>query len=254
MTDSGNGQPAINGRNGHAARSDLVLVHSSDLHLGADSRVRDLPGLRLVLDAARTLGADVVLLAGDVFDHNRVPLSMIDDAARLLDDAGLPVVILPGNHDCLAPTSVYRRGGLADPANVHVIGITHDEVVELPDLDLEIWGRPHLDHVDMSPLADARPRGRLRWNVTTAHGHWVSGPQDHHRSWRIHQEELDALDTDYIALGHWDRAVRVGTESVHAYYSGSPDLAKSVNVVRFTLAGNVLVERRPLDDVARDRA
>jgi DNA repair exonuclease SbcCD nuclease subunit len=162
------------------------------------------------------------------------------------------VIILPGNHDCLTPNSVYRRGGLADPANVHVLGITHDEVVELPDLDLEIWGRPHLDHVDMSPLRDGRPRGRMRWNVATAHGHWVSGPQDHHRSWLIHQEEIAALDTDYIALGHWDRAVRVGEGGPPAYYSGSPDLARTVNLVRFGLGG-VTVERQPLDDGAQTR-
>lgn len=229
-----------------------ILVHSSDLHLGADHREEDLPALQLVLAAARRVGADALLLAGDIFDHNRLPLALLDRAARLLADAALPVIILPGNHDCLTPNSVYRRGGLADPANVHVLGITHDEVVELPDLDLEIWGRPHLDHVDMSPLRDGRPRGRMRWNVATAHGHWVSGPQDHHRSWLIHQEEIAALDTDYIALGHWDRAVRVGEGGPPAYYSGSPDLARTVNLVRFGLGG-VTVERQPLDDGAQTR-
>jgi DNA repair exonuclease SbcCD nuclease subunit len=225
---------------------DRILVHSSDLHLGADSRDEDMPALRVVLAAAREAGADALLLAGDIFDHNRLALPLLDRAARLLADAQLPVIILPGNHDCLTANSVYRRGGLADPANVHVLGITHDESVELPDLDLEIWGRPHLDHVDMSPLRDGRRRGRMRWNVATAHGHWVSGPQDHHRSWLIHQEEIAALDTDYIALGHWDRAVKVGEVGPPTYYSGSPDLARSVNVVRFQATGEVVVERQPL--------
>jgi DNA repair exonuclease SbcCD nuclease subunit len=242
------GQREVDGdAGGRAGGHDLVLVHSSDLHLGTDGRGDDLRPLRVVLTAARAAAADVLLLAGDVFDHNRLPLAVIDAAARLLADAGLLVVILPGNHDCLAPGSVYRRGGLADPANVHVLGITAAEAVELPALDLEIWGRPHLDHVDMSPLRDGRPRGRMRWNVATAHGHWVSGPQDYHRSWLIHQEELHALDTDYVALGHWDRAAPVGDGRVHAYYSGSPDIARSVNVVRFTAAGAVRVERVPLD-------
>ena len=238
--------PTVNGLRPSQAGRDLVLVHSSDLHLGVGERAEEMHSLRAVLDAARAASANVLLLAGDIFDHNRLPLSLIDAAARTLADAALPVVILPGNHDCLAAGSVYRRGGLADPANVHVIGITHDESVELPALDLEVWGRPHLDHVDMSPFAEPPSRGRARWNVATAHGHWVSGPQDYHRSWLIHQEQLDALDTDYIALGHWDRAVRVGAGAIPAYYSGSPDLAKSVNVVRFTTTGEVLVERRPL--------
>jgi DNA repair exonuclease SbcCD nuclease subunit len=194
-----------------------------------------------VLRAAEDAAADVLLLAGDVFDHNRVPLEFIDRAARLLDDADLPVVILPGNHDCLTPNSVYRRGGLADPANVAVLGITVDEAVQLPSLDLEIWGRPHMDHSDYSPLRDPRPRGAAR-TVATAHGHWVTGPHDHHRAWLIHDEELAATGADYVALGHWDRWTPVGEGAVPAYYSGSPDLAKTVNLVRFTAEG-VAVER-----------
>jgi DNA repair exonuclease SbcCD nuclease subunit len=230
-----------------AATQDLVLIHSSDLHLGVGHNPDDHEALHSVIAAARSLQADVLLLAGDIFDHNRLSLPTLDAAARVLGDAGLPIVILPGNHDCLAPNSVYRRGGLADPANVHVLGITADNAVTLPGLDLEIWGRPHLDHVDMSPFADPRPRGAARWNVATGHGHWVTGPHDHHRSWKIHEEELAALDTDYVALGHWDRAVRVGDGDTPVYYSGSPDLARTVNVVRFAPSGLVDVNRHPLN-------
>lgn len=224
---------------------DLTLVHSSDLHLGLDhGHGDDLHALLLVLRAARDAGANALLLAGDVFDHNRVPLEFIDRAARQLADAGLPIVILPGNHDCLTPNSVYRRGGLADPENVHVLGITVDEVAAFPEHDLEIWGRPHLDHADYSPLRDAPPR-RAGRHVVTAHGHWVTGAHDHHRAWLIHDEEIAATGADYLALGHWDRALPVGDGTVPAYYSGSPDLARSVNVVRFTAAG-VEVRREPI--------
>ncbi len=59
-----------------SAKKDVVLVHSSDVHVDA----RPLPGtgahsgaamLAAVLDAARTLRADLVLLAGDTFDSHR---------------------------------------------------------------------------------------------------------------------------------------------------------------------------------------
>ena len=225
---------------------DLLLAHSSDLHLGVSRDDLDMPALRDVLTAARAAGAEALVLAGDIFDHNRVPLAVLDVAARLLADAALPVVILPGNHDCLTPDSVYRRGGLADAANVYVLGITEEESVLLAGLDLEIWGRAHLSHSDMSPLGEPRPRGSARWTVATAHGHWLSGPHDDHRSWLIRQEQLDALDSDYVALGHWDRALRVGTSGPPTYYSGSPDLARSINIVRFSVVGGVTVERQPL--------
>jgi DNA repair exonuclease SbcCD nuclease subunit len=225
--------------------SDLVLVHSSDLHLGLDHRGDDLHALRQVIRAAQDAHAQVLLLAGDVFDHNRIPLELLDRAARLMGDAGVEIVVLPGNHDCLTPNSVYRRGGLADPANMHVLGITVDEAVTFPTWDLEIWGRPHMDHADMSPLRD--PRGRTaRHQVATAHGHWVTGPYDHHRAWLIHDEEIAATGADYVALGHWDRALPVGDGAVPAYYSGSPDLAKTVNIVRFADDGVLHVTREPL--------
>ena len=39
---------------------------------------------------------------------------------------------------------------------------------------------------------------------------------------------------------------RVGRQGVRAYYSGSPDLAGTVNVVRLTPAGKVVVRRHPV--------
>jgi DNA repair exonuclease SbcCD nuclease subunit len=237
---------AYDTRSAHIRRKSITLAHSSDLHLASDYRPgEDLARLRAVLATAQQAGADALLLAGDVFDHNRVKLSMIDEVGRAIADAGLPVVILPGNHDCLAPGSVYRRGGLGEVPNVEVLGITVNEVLVLADLDLQVWGRPHLDHVDMSPLADPLSRNGTRWSVAMAHGHWVSGPQDHHRSWLIHRQELEALGDDYLALGHWDLATKVGDDEVlPAYYSGSPDLAKTVNLVR--LGDGVDVVRTPL--------
>src|SRR5271154_3684860 len=76
---------------------DLLLVHSSDLHVddeqNATKHSDGTAGLAAVLAAARAAGADIVLLAGDTFDNNRVPAAVLDRTGRLLADAGLPVVI-----------------------------------------------------------------------------------------------------------------------------------------------------------------
>jgi hypothetical protein len=58
--------------------SDIVLVHSSDLHVDDDPHQGPYgedgtTGLRVVLDAAKAHRADYVLLVGDVFDSNRQP-------------------------------------------------------------------------------------------------------------------------------------------------------------------------------------
>ena len=42
--------------------------------------------------------------------------------------------------------------------------------------------------------------------------------------------------------------MRVGNGVVPAYYSGSPDLAETVNLVRLTAGGEVVVTREPLSE------
>jgi len=136
---------------------DVVVVHSSDLHVDHDYTARlhggdGTAGLGCVLEAARDLAADVVLLAGDTFDSHRVPQNLIERAAAVIEAAALPVVILPGNHDPAIASAIYRGGPLAAVKNLHVIGVTHDEAISFPNLSPEVWGRTHRDYDDMIPF------------------------------------------------------------------------------------------------------
>ena len=232
---------------------ETVLVHSSDIHVdearAAASDGRDgTAGLRAVLETARALKAAVTVLAGDTFETNQLGAAVIDRVGRLLADAGMPVVILPGNHDPAVPDSVYIRGGFAQIPNLVILGVTHDEAVHFPAHDLEIWGHAHRDYFDMPPLRGPRPR-TTRWQVAVGHGHYEP-PETRANplrpSWIFGDEEIAATAADYLALGHWDRAVRVGNGIVPAYYSGSPELARTVNLVRLTAAGEVIVAREKL--------
>ena len=237
---------------------DIIVVHSSDLHVDHDYTARlhggdGAAGLGCVLDAARAMAADVVILAGDTFDSHRVPQNLIERAAALIATAALPVVVLPGNHDPAIDTAVYRHDALAAVQNLHVLGVTHDEAVAFPDLSLEVWGRAHRDYDDMVPFAAVRAR-TTRWLVAMAHGHYEPKPDRSigpRPSWLIGDDEITATGADYVALGHWNRAVRVGNSAVPAYYSGSPEYAGTVNVVRLARSGEVVVTRAPLD-IARE--
>lgn len=224
----------------------LVVLHTSDLHLGGRWHKGDeFTTLCAVLAAAREVQADVLILAGDIFDTHRVGEQVVETSARMLDDAGARIVILPGNHDPATPDAVYRRSSYVDLPNVSVLGVTAQDAIEFPALGLEVAGIPHLSYDDMRPLAPRRPRTQPH-RIVAAHGHWVRGPHDHHRAWLIHDHEIAATDADYVALGHWDVAQPAGDGSVPAYYSGSPELAKTVNIVRITAAGAVDVSRHPL--------
>jgi len=236
-------------------KREIRLVHSSDLHVDDDPHQPGhdgdgTTGLRVVLQAAEALEADIVLLAGDTFDNNRQSPAILDRVARLLDAAGRPVLILPGNHDPLTPDSVYRRSDIPALPHVHILGYTHEQSVEFPGRQLEIWGHAHRDYDTMAPLRDPRPR-RTRWQIVMAHGHYEpDGMPRQFPSWLFGDTEIEATGADYVALGHWNRAAKVGSGGVPAYYSGSPDLAKSVNLIRLTEPGEVLVTRETLDQNA----
>jgi DNA repair exonuclease SbcCD nuclease subunit len=231
---------------------DIVLVHSSDLHVDEDRAVaRGSDGtvaLRSVLETARVLRADMLLLAGDTFENNQLGAAILDRAGRLFAEADFPIVILPGNHDPALADSVFIRGGLGGLPNVSILGVTHDEAVPFPAFDLEIWGHAHRDYFNMAPLRGPRRRS-TRWQVAMAHGHYEP-PETRANplrpSWVFSDEEIAATAADYLALGHWDRPVRVGNGVVPAYYSGSPDLAGTVNLVRLTAVGTAVVTRATL--------
>jgi DNA repair exonuclease SbcCD nuclease subunit len=232
---------------------DVVVVHSSDLHVDDGYTARAYGGdgngpLRCVLNAAEETSADVVLLTGDIFEHNRLPLDLLDETARILEGAGRAVVILPGNHDPAIPESVYHRSGISDPSNVYVLGVTHKRAVTFPDLELEIWGHAHRHYDDMAPLRSPRAR-TTRWQIAAAHGHYEPKPDTEtalRPSWLISEAEIAATAADYIALGHWNTHRRVGKRDYRAYYSGSPDLAGTVNLVRLSSSGSVTVRRHRL--------
>ncbi|MBV9553916.1 MAG: metallophosphoesterase [Alphaproteobacteria bacterium] len=232
---------------------EVTLVHSSDLHVD-DGRIAaqhggdGTGGLRAVLAFARRVEADAVILAGDTFDNHMVTGETVERAGRLLAEAGPPVVLLPGNHDPLTADSVYARGGYGAIPGLHVLGLGDDGAVRFERHGLEIWGNPHRDYRDMAPLQNPRPR-TTRWQICIGHGHYEP-PETWHDplrpSWLISDAAIAATGADYVALGHWDRPAQVGDGRIPAFYSGSPDWAKSVNLVRLHSGGEVAVTRAGL--------
>jgi DNA repair exonuclease SbcCD nuclease subunit len=229
---------------------DLVLVHSSDIHVdlprdrtaGGEAGLAD---LRSVMQTARRLAADAILLAGDTFECHRLPQALVGRTAEIMAETGIPVVILPGNHDPLTPDSVYHHPAWQLAPDVKIIGLADPLAIHFADLDLEVWGRPHLSYSDMTPLETVRPR-RTRWQVAMAHGHYTPVPDRAawpRPAWLIGDEELTATGADYVALGHWNRAASIGRGDVPAFYSGSPDYAKTVNVLSLSRGGPVEVSR-----------
>jgi DNA repair exonuclease SbcCD nuclease subunit len=236
---------------GVLSSSEVGFVHSSDLHIGDVETTRAFDGDRLgplvlVLAAARAARADAVLLAGDIFENNRVPRELAQAVADRLAAADIPVVVLPGNHDPLIEDGVWRLPAFAACGNVHVLGPGRRRSVRIERLALQVWGNAHVDYDDMAPLR-APVRRTLPFQVALAHGHYEPAPNRRkvpRPAWLIGEAEIRATDADYVALGHWNRATAVGDGVVAAHYSGAPELMRQVNLV--TLRKGRVPDIRPL--------
>src|ERR1700730_15765959 len=84
--------------------TDIVLVHSSDLHVDDDPHQGPYgddgtTGLRVVLNAAGAEWRECGRLVGDIFESKRQRAEVVETCVALLNDAGRPVIVLPGNHD-----------------------------------------------------------------------------------------------------------------------------------------------------------
>src|SRR5439155_9711381 len=115
-----------------------------------------------------------------------------------------PVVILPGNHDALSTNAVYDRHDRAAAAShVRVIRRVNGEAIELPELDVVVWGRAMEEHEPgFQPLAHIPGRDDRRWHLAMAHGFFYEARQRPDRSSPIFADEIRDTAWDYLALGH----------------------------------------------------
>ena len=229
---------------GHDRRR-IRLMHTSDLHIGTDIYPEEaLQGFESMLELSRSTASDVVLIAGDLFDHHRVSDQAIDRVMASLGDLGLPVVILPGNHDSVLKDNV-DVGSL--PANVSLITRPEGESVTIDQIGLTIWGRPVFNHVpSFSPLKGMPDRPTKGWFVAMAHGLFME-EVDPMRSSPITPEEVAAATCHYLALGHVHVYRDVSKNGIPAHYCGAPSGSQAKTVAVVDLDPSEGVSVRPLE-------
>ena len=208
------------------------ILHTSDLHLELLGD-RACYSLEALVDLAIKTKVDLVIIAGDLFDHNKVDDDLVSFVVEQLQRLPVYVAILPGNHDCLGPGSVFNRVELwRNCANVRVFRAPHGETLDLPGLGVLVWGKCIDCYNDVRPLAGIpRPQGNGRWHIAVAHGYCVGAKPPLFPSYHITQEEIVTSGWDYIALGHHPIFRCVCSEPVKAYYCGSPSLFGTVAIV-----------------------
>ena len=217
----------------HGSRMKRRILHTSDLHLASLSDI-GCQSLQSVVNLAIKTKVDLVIIAGDLFDHSRVDDSLVSFVVEQLQRLPVYVAILPGNHDCLVPGSAFERADLwKNCTNVRVFRVPHGESLDLPGLGVSVWGKAIDSYEsDHRPLVGIpRPQGNGQWNIAVAHGYYVSTEFPFFLSYHITQEEIITSGQDYIALGHLITFKCICNEPVKAYYCGSPSLSGTVAIV-----------------------
>ena len=127
----------------------IRILHAADLHL--DSPFEGLPEekaalrrneqrqlLRALAQLRAESGAQLVLLAGDLFD-SAASWAGTEDTLRLaLAEMEVPVFISPGNHDFYSRSGRWQR--LALPENVRLFTGRSLEGLDVPELGVRVPG------------------------------------------------------------------------------------------------------------------
>ena len=211
----------------------MKIVHMADSHLGfsnysrVDKYGRNLveemiyDGFNQVVDKIIELKPDAVVHAGDVFHHVRPrirPLYAFKQGLEKLQDAGIPVVVISGNHD--APKSYSAISPFYIYEGMKGVNVAHRYKYERFDLgDRSVHCIPFcLDPGDY--LNEFGKIDRSGNDVLVMHGLVESLSNKKMRTVGEHTL-LDSLlksDFDYIALGHYHGQAQI---SENAWYSGS---------------------------------
>ena len=217
-------------------RRPLRAVHTSDVHLGTYSSSKDEnwnkrrdemeQAFANVITVANEVAADVLLIAGDFFDNDRIEDRVAHFAGEQIERFAGRTYLLPGNHDPMDPGRVYWRYDLEAMApRLRIIRDHAGEALEDPELDLVVWGRGYLESDwHFRPIAGIPRRLDDRWHIAMAHGHFVRNESDLNRSLLITEREIVDMagQWDYLALGHWDPHTDISSGGMTAVYSGCP--------------------------------
>ncbi|UVO11103.1 exonuclease SbcCD subunit D [Mycobacterium sp. SVM_VP21] len=177
--------------------------------------------------AAQT-GAEFVVVAGDVFEDNQLAPAVISQSLEAMRSIGIPVYLLPGNHDPLDAASVYTSALFTAECPDNVIVLDSAGVHRVRP-GLEIVAAPWRSKRPTTDLAAAAldglsADGTIR--ILVAHGGVDVLDPDPGNPALIRlaglQDALTRGAIHYVALGDKHSRTQVGATG-RIWYSGSPE-------------------------------
>jgi DNA repair protein SbcD/Mre11 len=217
----------------------IRFIHTSDIHLdtsfagsGLPSRLGDrkreaIRGtLRRILSDARREAVDLVLIAGDLFEHDRVTPDTLEFLKLQFENLHpIPVFIAPGNHDPFLTDSPYKNE--VWPGNVHIFREEEFRSIMLPDRAVRVTGFGFNRTQLQEPIFQKLPiLPDDACNLVIAHGSDTSGVpagKSAHAPFTV--DEIAGKNVLYCALGHYhhQRSLPNPLDATQIWYSGIPE-------------------------------
>jgi DNA repair exonuclease SbcCD nuclease subunit len=218
----------------------MRFVHTADWQLGmtryflnGEAQPRYSAARRDVVASlgplAQDAGAEFVVVAGDVFEDNQLAPRVVSQSLEAMRAIGIPVYLLPGNHDPLDASSVYTSALFTAecPDNVTVLARAGVHQVRP---GLQILAAPWRSKAPTSDLIadvldDLPADGVTR--IVVGHGAVDILVPDKDRPSLIRLAALEAAiargAVHYVALGDKHSRMQVGSTG-RVWYSGSPEV------------------------------
>ncbi len=218
----------------------MRFVHTADWQLGmtrhflaGEAQPRYSAARRDAVAGIGALAADAaaefVVVSGDVFEHNQLAPAVISQSLEAMRAIGIPIYLLPGNHDPLDASSVYTSALFTAerPANVHVLdraGV-HDVRPGLQIVAAPWRSKAPTTDLVAEVLEDLPADGVTR--VLVAHGGVDVLDPDPTKPSLIRlagvEDALARGAIHYVALGDKHSLTDVGSTG-RVWYSGSPEV------------------------------
>jgi exonuclease SbcD len=248
------------------------FLHAADIHLDSPLRglsryegapVEALRGatrraLENLVALALEQAVDFVVIAGDLYDGDWKDYNTAQFLVRQmsrLDKAGIPVVVISGNHD--AQSKLTRQLNL--PSNVRSLSVDRPETVLLDHLKVAIHGQGFEQAEVTSDLSAHYPDPlKSCFNLGLLHTS-ADGREGHARYAPCSVEALKRHGYDYWALGHIHKR-EVLSQEPYVVFPGNiqgrhirEEGAKGVSLVTVEDGAVSRVEHLPVDVVRWSR-
>jgi DNA repair exonuclease SbcCD nuclease subunit len=229
------------------------FIHTADLQLGMTRRFLDgdaqaryaqarIDSLTAIGKLAVAENAEFVVVAGDVFDTNRVRPRTVGRALEAMASIKVPVFLLPGNHDPLDAATVYRSPSFLRSIPPNVVVLDGYEPVDVRE-GVQIVGAPWMTKRPLKDLVaaacDSLDVDSTCLRILVGHGA-VDFRGEFHDPSTIRLAAAEAAiaggKVHYIALGDRHSTTQVG-ETGRIWYAGAPEPTAHDE----TDAGNVLL-------------